>query len=401
MLDVLWGIGGMAGLLLIAFALSSNRRAIRPRTVVGAFALQLLLGVIVLYWGPGRWALQQVSAGFQAVIDTSSEGISFLFGGLLPAEGEGTIFALQVLPVIIFFASLTAVLYHWRILPWIVQLLGGALGVGGQRHSRRADPGCWQDAQRGAGCGAGHGVPLVAGTVPGSWSWLGGVRRVPGSRWCGSGPITAELAACHRGQAAATSASVAPGPRCVAAIDHSVSPRRTTTSRVELGRWRPVSSVGSVRCRARGRLGVHPGEGGVTATRGPAPVEVVGLGSHPGAGALSARVLGDGASPAPGDGRHPGAGGSLASTTRTAATAVPGRTEAVTEAPRTIAAHRRTIAGVTRSRARRESAPSRPGSRASRTRARERVSHPAMPAATTLSSASCSSRVVPAGAPLR
>ena len=128
MLDVIWGIGGMAGLLLIAFALSSNRRAIRPRTVVGAFALQLLLGVIVLYWGPGRWALQQVSAGFQAVIDTSSEGISFLFGGLLPAEGEGTIFALQVLPVIIFFASLTAVLYHWRILPWIVQLLGGALG---------------------------------------------------------------------------------------------------------------------------------------------------------------------------------------------------------------------------------------------------------------------------------
>lgn len=128
MLDVLWGLGGMAGLLLIAFALSSNRRAIRPRTVVGAFALQLVLGVIVLYWGPGRWALQQVSTGFQAVIDTSSEGISFLFGGLLPAEGEGSIFALQVLPVIIFFASLTAVLYHWRILPWIVQLLGGALG---------------------------------------------------------------------------------------------------------------------------------------------------------------------------------------------------------------------------------------------------------------------------------
>lgn len=128
MVDLLWGIGGMAGLLLIAFALSSNRRAIRVRTVVGAFALQLVLGVIVLYWGPGRWALEKVSAGFQAVIDTSSEGISFLFGGLLPLEGEGTIFALQVLPVIVFFASLTAVLYHWRILPKIVQWLGGGLG---------------------------------------------------------------------------------------------------------------------------------------------------------------------------------------------------------------------------------------------------------------------------------
>jgi CNT family concentrative nucleoside transporter len=128
MVDLLWGIGGMAGLLLIAVALSSNRRAIRVRTVVGAFALQLVLGVIVLYWGPGRWALEKISAGFQAVIDTSSEGISFLFGGLLPLEGEGTIFALQVLPVIVFFASLTAVLYHWRILPKIVQWLGGGLG---------------------------------------------------------------------------------------------------------------------------------------------------------------------------------------------------------------------------------------------------------------------------------
>ena len=48
MLDVLWGIGGMAGLLLIAFALSSNRRAIRPRTVVGAFALQLQIGKSVV-----------------------------------------------------------------------------------------------------------------------------------------------------------------------------------------------------------------------------------------------------------------------------------------------------------------------------------------------------------------
>ncbi|MDN5688583.1 MAG: NupC/NupG family nucleoside CNT transporter, partial [Brachybacterium sp.] len=126
MVDLLWGIGGMAGLLLIAVALSSNRRAIRLRTVIGAFALQLGLGVLVLYWGPGQWALGKVSAGFQAVIDTSGEGIAFLFGPLLP--DEGSIFAFQVLPVIIFFASLTAVLYHWKILPKIVEWLGGGLG---------------------------------------------------------------------------------------------------------------------------------------------------------------------------------------------------------------------------------------------------------------------------------
>lgn len=128
MVDLLWGLGGMAGLLLIAFALSSNRRAIRLRTVIGALALQVGFGVLVLYWGPGQWALGKVSAGFQSVIDTSAEGISFLFGPLIPAGGEGSVFALQVLPVIIFFASLTAVLYHWKILPKLVALLGGGLG---------------------------------------------------------------------------------------------------------------------------------------------------------------------------------------------------------------------------------------------------------------------------------
>lgn len=128
MVNLLWGLGGMAGLLLIAFALSSNRRAIRLRTVIGALALQVGFGVLVLYWGPGQWALGKVSAGFQAVIDTSAEGISFLFGPLIPADGEGSVFALQVLPVIIFFASLTAVLYHWKILPKVVSLLGGGLG---------------------------------------------------------------------------------------------------------------------------------------------------------------------------------------------------------------------------------------------------------------------------------
>ena len=128
MVNVLWGIGGMAGLLLIALAFSTNRRAIRLRTVGAALALQVGFGILVLYWGPGQWALERISLGFQAIINTSGEGISFLFGPLLPAEGEGTIFALQVLPVIVFFASLTAVLYHWKILPRVVALLGGGLG---------------------------------------------------------------------------------------------------------------------------------------------------------------------------------------------------------------------------------------------------------------------------------
>lgn len=57
-MQVLWGIGGMVVLLAIAFGLSTNRRAINPRTVFGALAIQVLLGVIALYWGAGKRALE-------------------------------------------------------------------------------------------------------------------------------------------------------------------------------------------------------------------------------------------------------------------------------------------------------------------------------------------------------
>jgi CNT family concentrative nucleoside transporter len=128
MIDVLWGIGGMVVLLGIAVAFSSNRRAISVRTVAGALALQVGFGVAVLFWDPGERALAAASRGVQAVINSSREGITFLFGPLLPEADEGVVFALQVLPVIIFFASLTAVLYHLGVLQWVVKGLGGGLG---------------------------------------------------------------------------------------------------------------------------------------------------------------------------------------------------------------------------------------------------------------------------------
>ena len=127
MIDVLWGLGGMVVLLGLAVALSENRKAIRLRTVGAALALQVAFAVIVLYVPAGRTVLDAITRGVQAVIDSSSAGISFLFGPLIPAEGEGLIFALQVLPVIIFFAALTSVLYHWRILQKVVGWLGTGL----------------------------------------------------------------------------------------------------------------------------------------------------------------------------------------------------------------------------------------------------------------------------------
>jgi concentrative nucleoside transporter, CNT family len=124
-MQVLWGVGGMLVLLALAVALSTDRRAIRLRTVAGAFVIQLGFGVLVLYWQAGQKALETIAEGFQAVIDSSKEGIEFLFGPVLPEEGS--VFAFQVLPVIVFFASLTAVLYHWNILQWVVRIIGGGL----------------------------------------------------------------------------------------------------------------------------------------------------------------------------------------------------------------------------------------------------------------------------------
>ncbi|MEP7739252.1 nucleoside transporter C-terminal domain-containing protein [Nocardioides sp. 31GB23] len=126
MIDVLWGAGGMLVLLAIAFLVSSDRRAIRPRTVLGALGLQIVFGVVVLYWSVGQRALEAASKAVQSVIDSSREGIGFLFGPVLPEEGQ--VFAFQVLPVIVFFAALTAVLYHLGILQRVVRVLGGGLG---------------------------------------------------------------------------------------------------------------------------------------------------------------------------------------------------------------------------------------------------------------------------------
>lgn len=126
MIDILWGLAGMVGLLAVAVALSTNRSAIRLRTVLGALGLQVGFGVLVLYWSLGQRGLEAASRGVQAVINSSREGIAFLFGPALPEEG--LVFAFQVLPVIVFFASLSAVLYHLGILQRVVSVLGGALG---------------------------------------------------------------------------------------------------------------------------------------------------------------------------------------------------------------------------------------------------------------------------------
>ena len=126
MLTILWGLGGMLALLLIAWLLSADRGGVRWRTVLAALGLQIGFGVLTLYWEPGQRALSAVADGVSAVIGSAGAGIDFLFGPVLPEEGS--VFAFQVLPVIVFFASLTAVLFHLGLLQFVVNRIGHALG---------------------------------------------------------------------------------------------------------------------------------------------------------------------------------------------------------------------------------------------------------------------------------
>ncbi|AAP95773.1 nucleoside transporter NupC [[Haemophilus] ducreyi] len=132
-MSALNSILGIVVLLLIAFALSNNRKAISLRTVFGALFLQIGIGAIILYWETGRQALLAIAEGVSKVISYGNDGINFLFGGLVSDKmfevfgGGGFVFALKVLPPIIFFSSLISVLYYLGIMQMVIRILGGAL----------------------------------------------------------------------------------------------------------------------------------------------------------------------------------------------------------------------------------------------------------------------------------
>ena len=142
------GILGMVVILGIAYAFSSNRKAIDLRVVGAALALQATIAAFVLYFDWGRNVIRFLSDGVLAIIAYSRAGIDMVFGPLadISIPTRGTIeseygltmvpdapigvafsFAINVLPIIIFFAALMSVLYHLRVMEWIVKIVGGGL----------------------------------------------------------------------------------------------------------------------------------------------------------------------------------------------------------------------------------------------------------------------------------
>ncbi|NRB67774.1 MAG: NupC/NupG family nucleoside CNT transporter [Vibrio sp.] len=123
-MNVLFGLIGVAALLLCAVLLSESRKAINWKTVSRALLLQVGFAALVLYFPWGQTALTSLSNGVSSLLGFADEGIEFLFGDL---ANTGFIFAVRVLPIIIFFSALISALYYLGIMQKVIEFIGGGI----------------------------------------------------------------------------------------------------------------------------------------------------------------------------------------------------------------------------------------------------------------------------------
>src|SRR5277367_5863235 len=117
------GILGLLTMLGLAYAFSTNRRAINKKTVAWGLGLQIVFAIFVLKVEIGRKLFQMAGDGVNWLLSYAFVGSKFVFGEL-GAQGSsmGFFFAFQVLPTVIFIAAFFAVLYHYGIMQFIIKL---------------------------------------------------------------------------------------------------------------------------------------------------------------------------------------------------------------------------------------------------------------------------------------
>jgi CNT family concentrative nucleoside transporter len=130
------GILGLLTMLGLAFAFSTNRRAIRLKTVAWGLGLQFAFAVFVLRFPPGQKAFQVAKEAVTRLLGYSYAGSHFVFGELANQGSQLGYFAFGVLPTVIFIAAFFAVLYHVgimqiiiRVFAWVMTRVMGASGA--------------------------------------------------------------------------------------------------------------------------------------------------------------------------------------------------------------------------------------------------------------------------------
>ena len=122
------GILGLLTMLGLAFIFSTNRRAIRVKTVAWGLGLQIAFAIFVLRVEFGRHMFQVIGDAANRVLAYSFAGSEFVFGPLGKQNSNiGFVFAFQVLPVVIFICALFAILYHYGIMQLIIRIAAWAM----------------------------------------------------------------------------------------------------------------------------------------------------------------------------------------------------------------------------------------------------------------------------------
>src|SRR6202163_4458711 len=131
------GVLGLLTMLALAYLFSTNRRAIKPKIVVWGLGLQIALAFLVIRWTGGQQLFLRMGNAVNRLLSYAYVGSEFVFGEIGKQNSSiGFIFAFQVLPTIIFIASLFALLYYLGVMQvvirgaaWVMQRVMGASGA--------------------------------------------------------------------------------------------------------------------------------------------------------------------------------------------------------------------------------------------------------------------------------
>ncbi len=126
-MQILFGLFGLSVLLGIAWLFSNNKSRVDWKLVVTGVSLQIAFAALVLLVPGGRLVFDALGRGFVKILSFVTAGSTFIFGDLMDTTKFGFIFAFQVLPTIIFFASLMGVLYHLGVMQTIVRGMAWAI----------------------------------------------------------------------------------------------------------------------------------------------------------------------------------------------------------------------------------------------------------------------------------
>lgn len=131
-MNILFGLIGITAMLAIAFFMSNNRKAINYKTVIVGLILQFVLAVFILKFEPGKIIFEYIGKFVGKILEFANEGANFVFGPLNNSPeilqelfgDKAFMFAMKLLPALIFMMILVNILYYYGIMQRVVAVLG-------------------------------------------------------------------------------------------------------------------------------------------------------------------------------------------------------------------------------------------------------------------------------------